>query len=154
MCIANKKCIANLSNWSDLIWKMKTTKKKMKTILLPPKVMKLVREVQQNLIVLELQPWGGHNGFIISLQPFSLTNILTSCDVRMVVTLTHFIVFIVQRMKELVENFEKIQSEHEEALADLEKDTRLKRDQLKAARVRTSLFFKAELLQLFSNIVY
>ncbi|XP_027877273.1 coiled-coil domain-containing protein 178 isoform X1 [Xiphophorus couchianus] len=39
----------------------------------------------------------------------------------------------VKRMKELVENFEKIQSEHEEALADLEKDTRLKRDQLKAA---------------------
>ncbi|XP_014864112.1 PREDICTED: coiled-coil domain-containing protein 178 isoform X2 [Poecilia mexicana] len=41
---------------------------------------------------------------------------------------------IVKRMKELIENLEKTQREHEDALADLEKDIKLNRDQLKAAR--------------------
>ncbi|XP_014894685.1 coiled-coil domain-containing protein 178 isoform X1 [Poecilia latipinna] len=41
---------------------------------------------------------------------------------------------IVKRMKELIENLEKTQREHEDALADLEKDIKLNRDQLKVAR--------------------
>ncbi|PWA25241.1 hypothetical protein CCH79_00005385, partial [Gambusia affinis] len=39
-----------------------------------------------------------------------------------------------KKMKELVENFEKIQSEHEEVLANLQKEISLKSDQLEAAR--------------------